>query len=354
MSVAVIRNLIFDWSGTLVDDLSAVWQTVNHVLVQAGRKEVTLDQFRSDFCPSFSRFYVDYLSHVQPGQVMAWFNAHFTRVQDSIAPLPHTRDFLEFARARGLRMVVLTAVHEPHFAVQARATGLGDFFERSYTGAWEKTKHIHEVLRDQAFQPAETLLIGDMQQDIETAQHGGVRSCAVLTGYQGLEQLRASRPDLIVEHLGELRDVLERNGFELGPASEAQPVVTVGALIFNSRREVLMIRTHKWSNLWGIPGGKVKWGESSLDALRREVKEETNLDVNHVEFALAQDCIHSKEFYRDAHFVLLNYTCRCEEPHEVRLNEEANDYRWVAPAAALQMDLNTPTRILLDAVLKQS
>ena len=39
---------------------------------------------------------------------------------------------------------------------------------------------------------------------------------------------------------------------------------------------------------------------------------------------------------------------------EVLLNEEANDHRWVAPAAALQMDLNTPTRILLDAVLKQS
>ena len=115
-----------------------------------------------------------------------------------------------------------------------------------------------------------------------------------------------------------------------------------------------MIRTHKWSNLWGIPGGKVKWGESSFDALRREVKEETNLDVNDVEFALVQDCIHSKEFYRDAHFVLLNYTCRCEEPHEVRLNEEANDYRWVAPAAALQMDLNTPTRILLEAVVKRS
>jgi len=350
----VIRNLILDWSGTVVDDLSAVWQAVNHVLAQAGRKEVTLDQFRNDFCPSFSNFYADRLSHVQPDQVVAWFNAHFTTLQDSVVALPYALDFLQFARAHGLRMVVLTAVHEPHFAVQARATGFAEFFERCYTGAWEKTKHIHELLREQAFNPAETLLIGDMQQDIETARHGGVRSCAVLTGYQGLEQLRASRPDLIVEHLGELRHVLERNGFELGPASEAQPVVTVGALIFNPRREVLMIRTHKWSNLWGIPGGKVKWGESSLHALRREVKEETNLNVYDVKFTLVQDCIHSKEFYRDAHFLLLNYTCRCEEPCEVRLNEEANDHRWVAPAAALQMDLNTPTRILLEAVLKVS
>jgi phosphoglycolate phosphatase len=350
----VIRNLILDWSGTLVDDLSAVWQTVNHVLVRAGRKEVTLDQFRTDFCPSFSKFGADYLSHVQPDQVMAWFNAHFITLQDSVAALPHTRDFLEFAREHGLRMVVLTTVPEVHFEAQAKAAGFAAFFERAYTGVVDKTTRIDEVLREQSFQPAETLYIGDMQHDIETARHGGVRSCAVLTGYQMLEQLRASGPDLIVEHLGELRQVLERNRFKLGPASEAQPVVTVGALIFNSRRDVLMIRTHKWSNLWGIPGGKVKWGESSLDALRREVKEETNLNVNDVKFALVQDCIHSKEFYRDAHFLLLNYTCRCEEPYEVRLNEEANDYRWIAPGAALQMDLNAPTRILLEAVVKQS
>ena len=112
-----------------------------------------------------------------------------------------------------------------------------------------------------------------------------------------------------------------------------------------------MLRTHKWSNLWGIPGGKTKFGETSIDALRREVKEETDLEISDVRFVLVQDCIHSKEFYRDAHFVLLNYTCVCTGNTDVRLNDEANDYRWVTPEAALQMDLNTPTRILVEAVL---
>jgi phosphoglycolate phosphatase len=49
------------------------------------------------------------------------------------------------------------------------------------------------------------------------------------------------------------------------------PLATVGALIFNGAGEVLMIRTHKWSNKWGIPGGKIKWGETSEAALRREI-----------------------------------------------------------------------------------
>jgi phosphoglycolate phosphatase len=67
-------------------------------------------------------------------------------------------------------------------------------------------------------EPEETLFIGDMQHDIEAARHGGVRSCAVLTGYNRLEQLRSSAPDLIVEHLGELQAILERNAVNLAAA----------------------------------------------------------------------------------------------------------------------------------------
>src|SRR5262249_8346990 len=122
------------------------------------------------------------------------------------------------------------------------------------------------------------------------------------------------------------------------------------ALIANGAGEVLMIRTHKWSDLWGIPGGKIKWGEASVDALRREIKEETGLEISDIEFVLAQDCIHSKEFYRDAHFVLLNYTCKCAGTPKVALNDEARDFRWVSRAEALEMPLNQPTRRLLLAV----
>jgi ADP-ribose pyrophosphatase YjhB (NUDIX family) len=129
---------------------------------------------------------------------------------------------------------------------------------------------------------------------------------------------------------------------------DSLPISTVGALIFNPAREVLMIRTHKWSNLWGIPGGKIKWGEGSEAALRREVREETGLEISRIEFVLAQDCIRSKEFHREAHFVLLNYTCVCGGG-PVTLNDEAEEFQWLAPRAALQIELNTPTRILIEA-----
>jgi ADP-ribose pyrophosphatase YjhB (NUDIX family) len=124
----------------------------------------------------------------------------------------------------------------------------------------------------------------------------------------------------------------------------------VGALIRNEHGQVLMVRTQKWSGLWGIPGGKIKFGEPSHEALKREIKEETDLEIADIDFVLVQDCIRSKQFYRESHFVLLNYTCRVQGRCEVRLNEEAQEFRWLTPAQAMEMPLNQPTRVLLEQV----
>ena len=354
----VIRNIIFDWSGTLVDDLPAVLKASNFVLTQAGRPEMSMEEFRAEFSLPFTKFYDRHTPHVPMAQLEDWFHSSFRQAQDSVSALPHAREFLEFCRARKLRTFLLSTVHRDHFKTQCRVTGFDAYLDKPYTDVWDKREKIHEILSENHLRADETLFIGDMQHDIETARHGGVHSCAVLTGYNTLEQLRAAQPDLIVEHLGELRRVLEQNQLRLKPEAENfdeshPPQATVGALIFDRAGKVLMIRTHKWSGHWGIPGGKIKWGEPAGAALRREIKEETDLAVSEIEFVLVQDCIHSREFYRDAHFVLLNYTCRCRGRPRVKLNEEAREFRWVTLAEARKMQLNMPTRVLINAVMKR-
>jgi phosphoglycolate phosphatase len=350
----MIRNIIFDWSGTLVDDLPAVLAATNAVFQQCGVEKLSLEKFRAEFCLPFKHFYDRFVPHVP----LADWNGAFTAISAACRTrwprCPTRASFCSSAAERGLRTFVLSTVHKDYFALQAAASGFDQFIDRAYTGIWDKRLKIVELLAENQLAAAETLFIGDMQHDVETAKHGGVHSCAVLTGYNRLDQLRASEPDVIVEHLGELRQILERDEMELKPLAEgdggAHPICTVGALIFNDDDRVLMIRTQKWSNLWGIPGGKIKFGEPSIRALQREIKEETNLDIGDIVFVMAQDCIQSREFYRRAHFVLLNYTCRARGPVEVRLNEEAQEFRWVTAAQALEMPLNQPTRTLLEKV----
>jgi phosphoglycolate phosphatase len=356
----VVRNIIFDWSGTLVDDLRAVWQATNGVFQQAGVAALDLERFRSEFSLPYLAFYARYVSHVPPAELETWFRFHFEAAQDSITELPRARSFLSFCRARGLRTFVLSAVFRDHFEAQSTRLGFRQFIDHPYVEVRDKRLVIGKIIEQHQLDRAETLLVGDMEHDIEAAHAGRIRACAVLTGYNRLDQFRSSQPDLIVEHLDELRSVLEhdfkREREEMGTTEPGcyHPIATVGGLIFNPSGQVLMIRTKKWSDLWGIPGGKIKYGETSLEALQRELKEETDLDVTGMEFVLVQDSIRSKEFYRDAHFVLLNYTCRCPADSEVRLNDEAQEFRWMNPRDALSLPLNQPTRILIEAVLNKS
>ena len=122
----------------------------------------------------------------------------------------------------------------------------------------------------------------------------------------------------------------------------------------NTQRFLYLLRTdNKNPGNWGIPGGKIEWGESSEAALRREILEETGLRVRDVSFVMAQDSIFSKEFYREAHFVLLNYTCQVDSEggQQVLLNSEAQEFCWIELGSAWELDLNQATRALLRALL---
>ena len=174
-------------------------------------------------------------------QLEEWFHAEFRQSQNSVTELPHAREFLEFCRAQKIPHV--SVEHRPRRPFQGPMprNGFDAFIDKPYTDVWDKRKKIHEILAENDLQPDETLFIGDMEHDIATAKHGGVHSCAVLTGYNTLEQLRAAEPDLIVEHLANCAACWRITTFSSrrrrsSRAETPMPLATVGALIFNHQR----------------------------------------------------------------------------------------------------------------------
>jgi len=125
------------------------------------------------------------------------------------------------------------------------------------------------------------------------------------------------------------------------------PLATVGVLVVGPSGRVLLIRTRKWKDRWGVPGGKIAYGERMADAARRELREETGLAIRDLRWAPVQEAVRSPEFHRPAHFVLLNYVARSDS-EAVTLNEEAQAHAWVTVEEALGMDLNRPTRVLVE------
>ncbi|MDZ4817295.1 MAG: HAD hydrolase-like protein [Verrucomicrobiota bacterium] len=343
------KNIILDWSGTLVDDFTPVFQATNEIFVHYGHPIMTLEEFRENFFLPFPKFYEKYIPQAKMIELEVHYHRAFHSLQGTIQPLPRTLEFLNFCKDKGLRLFLLSTIHKEHYKVQSELLGLSGYFEKAYVQIMDKAAKIHEILVDNNLHPEETMFVGDMQHDIDTAHHGGITGVAVLTGYDSLHKLKRSNPHFLFQNLSGLKGYLERHVI----TADAPPISTVGALIFNLSHEVLMVRTHKWSNKWGIPGGKIKANEPAELALKREILEETGLAIDKIRFELVQDCIQPEEFFRKAHFILLNYSCHTSS-NEVTLNDEAFEFRWVSLAEAKNLDLNIPTRVLLNHYTSQS
>ena len=122
------------------------------------------------------------------------------------------------------------------------------------------------------------------------------------------------------------------------------PEATVGALVVNATGDVLIVRSSKWNDKFTVPGGHIELGERAEDAIKREVKEETGLDVEPVKLLLVQQAIYPKDYHKHEHFLFLDYICKTKSS-EVKLDgRELQDYVWVRPKDALKLDLEEYTR----------
>lgn len=130
------------------------------------------------------------------------------------------------------------------------------------------------------------------------------------------------------------------------------PEPTVGAFILNKKGELFLFQTHKWKDLYCVPGGHIEWGEKIDDALQREVKEETNLDVAKKKFLCLWEFIAGEEFWKKKHMIFLNFLVEAiDDTQEVKLNHEAEAYIWVHPKKALTLPLEKYTRLTIEKYL---
>lgn len=93
-------------------------------------------------------------------------------------------------------------------------------------------------------------------------------------------------------------------------------------------------------------------GERLEEAVIREAKEETGLDVHTLEFINYQQFIHDPAFWKKRHFIFFDFACKTDSTN-VELNDEAEDFIWVEPRQALTMELDTYTRHSVEEWLKK-
>lgn len=111
---------------------------------------------------------------------------------------------------------------------------------------------------------------------------------------------------------------------------------------------VLMTQSQKWHDKYSLPGGHVRKGELLFQALQREIKEETRIEVKSADLVAIGEVIDSEEYFEpERHFIVFVFRVEPVSFRQPKLNEEAYRLQWLPVGEIESYPLTRPSKIAI-------
>lgn len=226
MTAIRYRAVLFDLDGTLVDSQEAIVAAVRHALAVIGAGRLPdPDDIVAVIGRPLEQVLRDLGHHVpdQAAQLFAReFREHYARHFRSARLYPGVIETLRVLRELEARTALVTTKQQEQAEAVARETGLDGLLDHIH--GWRPgRKHKPDpepcltALAALGFVPEEALMVGDTEQDIQSARAAGVATCAVSYGYRPGVLLRHYRPDYLIGDIRNLPSIILPRSAEADP-----------------------------------------------------------------------------------------------------------------------------------------
>ncbi|MDD5110356.1 MAG: HAD family hydrolase [Patescibacteria group bacterium] len=211
-----IRGILFDWNGTLVNDLLPAyrgWMACFHLL---GLKEISLLEFRRTYALPWQSFYRRH------GADASTIRRHrkelsviYRRYQRNIRLSPGAKRLIRQLHARDIRLGILSDDPRTEIVRRLKRWGLRHAF--TFIGTSERyppkpsPAGVRAFLRSAKRKPGEVLFVGDLPDDISAGRSAGVATVAYLKGWRPAAMLKKAKPGYAIQQLKEIFRLVQRN-----------------------------------------------------------------------------------------------------------------------------------------------
>ncbi|MFG2592684.1 HAD family hydrolase [Streptomyces sp. NPDC048438] len=193
-------HLVWDWNGTLLDDIQAVLGASNAAFAEVDLEPLTLDQYREMYCVPIPKFYERLMGRLPtPAEwerMDGLFHRHYTEQRTACGLTEGVEELLARWQRGGRSQSLLSMYGHEHLVPVVRGYGIERHFVRvdGRTGpsGGSKAQHMErhfEVLGDIA--PESAVVIGDAVDDAVAAAHVGARAVLYTGGSHSRSSLEA-------------------------------------------------------------------------------------------------------------------------------------------------------------------
>jgi len=199
-----IDHVIWDWNGTLLNDVPHAVDTINFLLEPRGLPLVSIERYREIFSFPIRRYYETLGFDLQAesfAQLCDQFVDRFMAKVGECALAPGSRELLGQIKASGKKQSVLSATEQGNLHDMMSQFGLSHYFDFVFGIADKlaggKVQRGHDLMRESGVPPTRTLLIGDTDHDLEVGHALGISVLLVTHGHQSAERLKRIHHDVI-------------------------------------------------------------------------------------------------------------------------------------------------------------
>ena len=180
--------VIWDWNGTLADDVQASLQATNAILAKRNRPPITLEQYYSYIDTPISRFYEHLfdLNEVSMEVIGAEFYSFYPRYFEGL----HSGavELLRTLHGSGIRQVILSSGHRDNVERDMARLGILPYFDEilaadDLLAESKKARGLHWI-QTQDSAPSQMVMIGDTLHDYATARAMGIDCILCAIGHQ--------------------------------------------------------------------------------------------------------------------------------------------------------------------------
>ncbi len=213
-----IRHVIWDFNGTLLDDVDCCVDTLNTLLIERNLQPISRAQYRARFGFPVRPFYVELGFDFEREDFERVAGTYMARYAERIAaagPQQGAHAALTAVRLRGAGQSVLSAMEHSllqhllrHFDLHEPMTHVRGL---DHNGASSKVALGLALRRELPLEPDELLLVGDTLHDHETARALGCRCLLFAHGHQDPSRLSDSGAP-VIESLAQVAAAIDESG----------------------------------------------------------------------------------------------------------------------------------------------